>query len=127
MAKRRSGPKSPRRSRARSRDVALILHPTEDNEGFQILRQRAADRPLELGTVRPLRDGRPLDGSGEVVTLRPRPDMPLVCDVKTELEITEPRATSDGPAQVATERYRRGWEAIWGPAAQRDPDGAKLN
>jgi hypothetical protein len=126
MAKRRSGPKSSRRSGARSRDVALILHPTEDNEGFQIVRQRAADRPLEIGTVRPLRDGRPLDGAGEVITLRPRPDMPLVCDVKTELELPESRATSDGPAQVATDRYRRGWDAIWGTAAAND-DGAKPN
>jgi hypothetical protein len=117
--KRTSGSKRTRRSR----DVALILHPTEDNEGFQVLRQRAADRPLEIGTVRPLREGRPLDGAGEVVTLRPHPDMPLVCDVKTELAL-EPRATSDGPAQVATERYRRGWDAIWGTPAE---DGAKPN
>jgi hypothetical protein len=113
MAKRSAGSKRAPRSTTRSRDVALILHPTEDNEGFQILRQRAPDRPLELGTLRPLREGHPIDG--EVVTLRPRKDMPLVCDVKVELADPHPdRGTTDGPPQVATDRYRRGWDAIWG-------------
>src|SRR5947207_14454456 len=115
MAKRSAGSKGPG-SRRRSRDVALILHPTEDNEGYQILRQRAANRPLEVGTLRPLREGRPIDG--EVVSLRPRTELPLLCDVKVELPDSRPaRATSDGPAQVATDDYRRGWDAIWGHRA----------
>jgi hypothetical protein len=121
MAKRRARSKRAARSNARPRDVALILHPTEDNEGFQILRQRDEDRTLELGTIRPLREGRPIDG--EVVSLRPRQDMPLVCDVKVELP--DPRATSDGPPQVANDRYRRGWEAIWGN--RPEGGGEKLN
>jgi hypothetical protein len=121
MAKRSASSK--RAPRSDGRDVALILHPTEDNEGFQILRQRAADRPLELGTLRPLREGRPIDG--EVVSLRPRKGMPLVCDVKVELEDPHPgRATSDGPPQVATDRYRQGWDAIWGRSL---PAGTKPN
>jgi hypothetical protein len=123
MAKRRSGSKQPRRARGKksSDDVALILHPTEDNEGFQILRRRAADAPPELGILRPLREGRPIDG--EVVTLQPREGMPLFCDVKVELPDAR-RSTSDGPAQVATDRYRAGWEAIWGAATG---GGAKPN
>jgi hypothetical protein len=120
MAKRSSGPKRSRRARKRSEDVALILHPTEDNEGFQILRQRAADSPPELGTLRPLREGRPIDG--EVVSLRPREGMPLF-DVRVELPDPR-RSTTDGPAQVATDRYRAGWEAIWG---NTDGDAAKPN
>jgi hypothetical protein len=111
-SKRSSKPSSKRapRAEARSRDVALILNPTEDNEGIQILRQRAADRPLELGILRPI--------DGEVVSLRPREGTPLFCDVKVELEDPHAdRGTSDGPPQVATDRYRRGWEAIWGQRA----------
>jgi hypothetical protein len=115
----RSSKRSPKRASrpdARSHDVALILNPTDDNEGIQILRQRAADRPLELGILRPLREGRPIDG--EVVSLRPREGTPLFCDVKVELEDPHAdRGTSDGPPQVATDRYRRGWEAIWGQRA----------
>ena len=125
MAKRSARSKRAPRRQPRSRDVALILHPTEDNQGFQILRQRAADRPLELGTLRPLREGRPIDG--EVVSLRPHGDMPLLCDVKVELGDPHARAdrlTSDGPPQVATDGYRRGWDAIWG---RRALPGAKPN
>jgi hypothetical protein len=109
--------KTARRGRPRKpRDVALVVDRTDDNEGFQIVRRRGADQPVEVGTIRPLREGRPIDG--EVVSLRPRPDMPLMYDVKTELPDPSPgagrRFTSDGPAQVATDEYRRGWDAIWG-------------
>jgi hypothetical protein len=110
MAKRSEGS---RRSR-KIRDVALIVDRTDDNEGFQILRRRHEDAPVELGTMRPLREGKPIDG--EVVSLRQRRDLPFLYDVKTELE-TERRATADGPAQVATDDYRRGWDAIWGRRA----------
>ena len=46
-----------------------------------------------------------------------RPDLPHVFDVKTELaspNAATPRATTAGPSQVATESYRKGWDAIWG-------------
>jgi hypothetical protein len=107
-------------------DIALVFGRTEDNEGYRILRRRAEDRPVEMGEVHPLREGKPI--SGEVVTLKARRDVPYVFDVKTELETAPPaeppeaRATSGGPAQVATEGYRRGWDAIWGdppPPADR--------
>jgi hypothetical protein len=116
----------PRPRRARSRDIALIVDRTEDQEGFQVLRRRGDDRPVELGAIRPLKEGKPIDG--EVVSLRPRKDVPFAFDVKTELEVpaAEPpaRATSDGPAQVANRAYRDGWDAIWG---KRRPPSARLN
>jgi hypothetical protein len=97
-----------------SGDVALIHGKTADGEGLRIIRKRE-DR-IELGAVRPLQHGTPI--TGEVVTLTPRPDFPLLCDVKVELEAQ--RATSDvaenarsGPAQVATDRYRENWDRIW--------------
>ena len=96
------------------RDVAMIVNRTEDNEGFQILRRRGEDAPVEVGTMRPLREGKPIDG--EVVSLRQRSDLPFLYDVKTELADQEPRraTAAPGPAQVATEEYRRGRDAIWG-------------
>jgi hypothetical protein len=109
MAKRSEGSKRSRKIR----DVAMIVDRTDDNEGFQILRRRSENDPVEVGTLRPLREGKPLDG--EVVRLKQRRDLPFLYDVKTELAESEPRrATSDGPAQVASEDYRRGWDAIWG-------------
>jgi hypothetical protein len=123
MAKRAGNPRPRRRpktTRRPSEDVALIFDRTEDNEGYHILRKRAEDAPPELGTIRPLREGRPIDG--EVVSLSPRPELPLLCDVKVELPDPR-RPTSDGPPQVATEEYRKGWDAIWGqPAGEAKPN-----
>ena len=99
-------------------DVALIHGVTPDGEGLKILRARG-DR-VELGAVRPLREGAPI--TGEVVTLKPRANFPALCDVESHFKPAE--AASDrqepaaavqrtGPAQVATDDYRRNWDAIW--------------
>jgi hypothetical protein len=98
-------------------DLALVLDKADASDGYRVLRRRAADSSVELGTIRPLKDGRPIEG--EVVSLQPREDVPFLYDVKTELADPRPaerRLTSDGPPQIATEEYRRGWEAIWGQA-----------
>lgn len=106
---------------------------TEDGS-MNILRKRA-DR-IEAGTVQPLREGVPIHG--EVIQLRPRQDTPL-CDV--EVLVPPPKATSDralalrrasgstaaiepsGPAQVATDSYRKNWDSIW----RRKPAAKDLN
>jgi len=118
-------PSSPEPS---SQDIALIHGVTADG-GFQILRARG-DR-VELGEVRPLREGVPI--TGEVVKLRPREDCPVLCDVEVQLaakEIPSDRQVPaleasharTGPAQVATDEYRKNWDAIW----SRSPRAPKL-
>ncbi len=110
-------------------DIALIHGVTPDGEGLQILRAR--DNRLELGAIRPLREGAPI--TGEVVTLRPRPSMPALCDVEVHVKAPQAAPTDDrqvpraalshpGPAQVATDDYRRNWDAIW----SRPADKSKL-
>jgi hypothetical protein len=94
--------------------VAVICG--RDEDGVHILRRRSEDGPIEAGVAQPLVEGRPI--TGEVISLQRRDDIPFVFDVKTELagpRGEEPAATGDGPAQVATDSYRRGWDAIWGP------------
>jgi hypothetical protein len=110
-----------------SPDIALIHGVTPDG-GFQILRARSGR--LELGAVRPLKEGVPI--SGEVVKLHPRPDCPVVCDVEVALPakelpsdrqvrqlppapapVAEAVSARSGPAQVATNEYRKNWDAIW--------------
>jgi hypothetical protein len=101
-----------------SPDVALIQGVTPDGAGLQILRAR--ENRLEVGAIRPLREGAPI--TGEVVTLRSRPNFPALCDVETHFKPAltpsdrqESRAALPhaGPAQVATDDYRRNWDAIW--------------
>jgi len=94
-------------------DVALIHGKTAEGD-LRIIRKR--DDQLELGMVRPLKHGAPI--TGEVVSLTPRPEFPLLCDVKVELEaqrtakdVAEP--ARHGPAQVATDAYRQNWDRIW--------------
>jgi hypothetical protein len=95
-------------------DIALIHGKTADGTGLRIIRKRE-DR-IELGAVRPLEHGTPI--TGEVVTLTPRPEFPLLCDVKVELDARSSETdvaerSRSGPAQVATDRYRENWDRIW--------------
>lgn len=101
----------------------MIHGVTSDGEGFKILRARGDH--LELGAVRPLRDGAPI--TGEVVTLRPRANFPALCDVESHFKPADttsdrqesaapPALQRTGPAQVATDEYRRNWDAIWNRA-----------
>jgi hypothetical protein len=102
-----------------SSDVALI-HGVAPDGSLQILRAR--ENRLELGAIRPLREGVPI--TGEVVKLRPRENCPVVCDVEVQLKAPQPASdcqvpapsanlAHSGPAQVATDEYRKNWDAIW--------------
>jgi hypothetical protein len=108
-----SGPSKPAVSanRAPAGDVALVVG--RDEHGVHVLRRRGPDAPVEAGVLQPLVEGRPI--TEEVISLRSRPDAPLVFDVSTVLERPTPRAVPDGPSQVATDEYRKGWDTIWGP------------
>ena len=100
-------------------DVAVVFGKNED--GVHILRRRDENAPLEAGLLQPLVEGKPI--TGELISMRRREDMPLVYDVKSELPAPGPR--SGGPSQVATDSYRKGWDAIWGgrDRSRRDGDG----
>jgi hypothetical protein len=102
-----------RRPTRRLGDVAFVFG--KDERGLHILRRRSEDAPVEAGVMEPLAEGRPI--TGEVISLKQRKDTPFLFDVKTVLEAQESsnETTSDGkPARVATDSYRKGWDAIWG-------------
>src|SRR4029077_3748812 len=110
----------------KKKDVALVYAPADDGDGWRVLRQRRGSKAIETGLIRPLRSGRAI--SGEVVKLEQREESPLLFDVETDDELsTTPAApearAAHGPAQVATEDYRRGWDAVWGTRRR----GAALN
>ncbi len=97
-------------------DVVLVHSPTEDGQGYRVIRQRGGE--IEVGAVRPLEEGKPIHG--EIVRLKAREDSPVLFDVDVQHGITAPRA---GPAQVATEKYRQGWDSIFA----RNPSPSELN
>lgn len=102
-------------------DIALIQGKTPDGEGLRVIRKRR--ERIELALVKPLEQGVPI--TGEVVSLKPRPEFPLLCDVKVELEAPQAadvatRPAHGGPAQVATDRYRENWDKIW--KRKREPE-----
>ncbi len=102
-------------------DVAIVCG--KDEHGLHILRRREEGVPLEAGVAEPLVEGKPI--TGEVISMKRRADLPFLFDVKTELQMSPgdeaPSPSLDGPPQVATDSYRRGWDAIWG---RRDGSGA---
>jgi hypothetical protein len=97
-----------------NRDVALLYAPTEDGAGARIVRARNGS--IETGEIRPAKEGQPIAPQTELVRLRPRPEVPQVCDVEV-LHREQPIESKDalsGPAQVATARYRDNWDRIFG-------------
>jgi hypothetical protein len=107
------------------RDIVLVHSPTADGSGVNVLRAR--EQRLEVGTMRPLEEGRPLHG--EVVKLTARPEQPYLFDAETQFaspeatrsgsDVAGPRASAElrgtavGPAQVASDSYRKNWDTIW--------------
>jgi hypothetical protein len=104
-------------------DVVLLHGPTDDGNGSRVLRARPGQ--LEVGEVRPVREGQPVNGA-EVVTLRPRDGTPNVCDVDVvhakPAPAREAKGDRHGPAQVATNAYRTRYDRVFGnpSAARRD-------
>jgi hypothetical protein len=120
----------------KSKDLVLVHGRTKDGLGLGVIRAR--EERLEIGTMRPLEEGKSI--YGEVVKLTPRSEMPLLFDAETQFVSKEPSvATSDsapppaqarqaaqntaaaGPPQVASDTYRKNWDAIWNRSpAKRD-------
>jgi len=123
----------------RSKDLLFVRGPTDDGGGVHVVRARP--ERLEVGTMRPLEDGRPIDG--EVVRVNPHPEWPCLYEVETEFTPAKPdagvpesppaakavakplkpaaAARPNGPPQVASDAYRKNWDVIWNRPAKRRP------
>lgn len=88
-----------------SQDVLMVYGQSEDGKSYGVLRQRGDE--LQAGTLRPLDEGKPIQG--EVVRLTPREESPALFDVEVQFR----GASRGGPAKVASDEYRRGWDTIW--------------
>jgi hypothetical protein len=103
----------------KSDDVVFVHSPAESGEGYNVIRKRADT--IELGEMRTVQEGRPIHG--ELVKLKPRKESERFYDVEVLASREElgqsPALGHAGPAQVATDAYRDGWEAIFG--AREEP------
>lgn len=100
-----------------AKDVVLLGPPTADGAGVHVIRAR--EERIETGELRALQEGKPI--VGEIVTLKPRDGSPRVCDVTDSYAPPGARVSHaaplghKGPAKVATDAYREGWDEIFGP------------
>lgn len=88
----------------------MVLGPQVGERTQACIRHRPNHR-LDAGFVRTLRDGEHIGGH-EVVVLNPAGDGTY--DVTSMGQAGEMAAEGSGPAQVATDEYRDGWDRIFG-------------
>ncbi len=95
----------------------VLIHGQSEDGALQNIRKKG--ETLRAGELRPLEEGKPVQG--DVLTLKPRPEMPFLCDVVDEVEIpssAKPGAKktmrSAGPARVSNPRFRAGWKSVFG-------------
>lgn len=107
------------RAEARAEDVALVVGSSPDGAELGVLRKRG--ETVEAAIMRRAREGQPLHG--DLVRLVPRQES-LLFDVETLHEVRpvheaahEPKPAPPphkaGPAQVASDDYRKGWDRLF--------------
>jgi hypothetical protein len=101
-------------------DVVFVHSPTPRGDGYRVVRKRAD--AIEVGEIRALEEGRPVHG--EVVKLSPREEHAQLFNVDVLVPAaSKPEGPRSGPPQVATDAYRKNWDAIFGAP----PESSKLN
>ena len=97
----------------KTQDVALLQGPTDDGKGARILRYR--DGTLSAGEVRPVQEGKPIAGEGELVKLTPRAEVPSLCDVEVlhQPQPASKRKQGHGPARVSNDTFRKNWNQVF--------------
>lgn len=113
-----------KRARPVPKDLALLHGPTEDGEGARVLRLK--DGELYAGEVRPVRQGQPVNEQ-ELVRLKPIEGRPALCEVEVLHQPKDDKPKSPGPARVATESYRRNWNAVFGASTKKVRPDYSLN
>ena len=109
--------------RDRKEDVVLLHGPTENGDGIRVIRKR--DEAIELGELRPMREGQPIHG--DVVRLTQREEHALLFDCEVLVPTAKPKEAAaapspaepeptshKGPPRVTSDAYRGGWDLIFG-------------
>lgn len=99
-------------------DVLFVHSPVEKGDGFRVI--RANTEGVQVGEIRSVKEGEPI--KGDLVKLKPRKEHKRLFDVETMMaqSETQPALPLGRPAQVATDDYRRNWDAIFGARPRKD-------
>jgi hypothetical protein len=87
----------------------IVLGP-ETPHGQACIRHRP-DESIHVGVLRSVKEGVPIVAGAELVKVRPAGDGTY--DV-TSIYGGSSEESSNGPAQVATDEYRDGWDRVFG-------------
>jgi hypothetical protein len=114
------------------KDVLLVAGKTEDGEGLRGLRwQRERPDGVSLTELRPVVHGQALV-HGELVSLSQRQESPLLWDVDVACrvdqgKVVENETSRGGPALVVSDRYRQGWDQVFGHSQVGKRDREDMN
>lgn len=98
------------------RDLLYVRGPSEDGAGIDVVRVTGDE--VSAGQLRAVKDGQPI--RGELVKLSPRADSERLFDVETLAKPSELGSRGKGPAKVASDAYRDGWDNIFGARKPSD-------
>ncbi|MFO0611981.1 MAG: hypothetical protein U0414_05315 [Polyangiaceae bacterium] len=111
------------------KDVVFVHGQTPNGLGIARLRTDGeGDERIELGELRPLKEGQPL--LGEVVRLSRREESDRLFDVEvlmkaredSKRELTERESgPRKGPPKVSSNAFRLHWDDVFGAKPKRDP------
>ncbi|HEY3445679.1 MAG TPA: hypothetical protein VGK67_04900 [Myxococcales bacterium] len=94
----------------KKRDLLFVHGKSAKGDRYKVIRARE-DR-IEMGEMSDLKEGEEI--RGEVVKLKARSEHPQLFDVETVVPREESGGAHSGPAQVATEEYRKNFDSIFG-------------
>jgi hypothetical protein len=102
----------------------LVLIAGVDSRRQEIHVLKPGEDGIETAVLRPVEHGQTL--TGDLVRLHPHKNLPMVAELETVLRhpdsSLQAARSHKGPAMVASEAYRRGWDAVFGtrPAGPSD-------
>ncbi len=105
------------------RDLVLISRVDRTKNEIHVL--KPVPDGIEEAVLRQVEEGVPL--TGDLVRLHPHGSSPLLAELEIVMHHPDrPRSgrSHEGPPMVASEAYRRGWDAIFGvrPTSKSDTD-----
>ena len=97
------------------KDQVLVLGKNDD--GDMLISRRKPNGRVTVGEATPIKEGKPLPQSGEIVYLKERaPGCPMY-DVEDSFDLSKEEQSEDsssGPAMVASPAFRSNWDSIFG-------------